>query len=82
MPDGRVVVGVQGEYQALVFDINGNLVKRFIRRGSGPGEMPYLVALLRCGDAIAAISGVWPAFIPPLMDAPKSCSSFLAMTSL
>lgn len=48
LDDGRIIVGVGGEFELRLYDSNGRLVRTVGRRGSGPGEFrqisgPWLV---------------------------------------
>lgn len=52
LPNGQIVVGNRGDYAMLVFDANGKLVKKLARKGTGPGEVDYLLWLKRCGDVV------------------------------
>jgi hypothetical protein len=52
LPSGQIVVGNRGDYALLVFDANGQLLKKLARKGKGPGEVEYLLWLHRCGDAM------------------------------
>lgn len=52
LPSGNVLIGDRGEHALLVFDDRGALVRKFGRKGKGPGEVTFLSALLRCGDTI------------------------------
>jgi hypothetical protein len=52
LPNGNIVVGDQGDYALREFTPKGALVKRFGRKGRGPGEITYLAPLLRCGDSL------------------------------
>ncbi|MEP6834000.1 MAG: 6-bladed beta-propeller [Gemmatimonas sp.] len=54
LPDGRILVGDRGEYNLRVFSADGKQLKRFGRKGSGPGEIIYLADLYRCGNVIIA----------------------------
>ena len=52
LPNGQLLVGDRGEHALLVFDEKGALVRKFGRKGKGPGEVTFMSALLRCGDTI------------------------------
>lgn len=52
LPDGRIVVGDRGAFTLHVFSPAGAPLRRFGRKGSGPGEIDYLKSLLRCGDSL------------------------------
>ena len=52
LPDGRIVVGDRGAFALHVFSPTGALLRRFGRKGSGPGEIEYLKSFLRCGDSL------------------------------
>ena len=52
LPNGQLLVGDRGEHSLLVFDDKGALVRKFGRKGKGPGEVTFLSALLRCGDTV------------------------------
>ena len=55
LPDGRMLVGDLGSYALRLFSADGKLVRRFGRKGAGPGEIGYLKALLRCGDSVVTV---------------------------
>lgn len=50
--DGRILVGDRGAFSLKLFAANGQHVRDFGRKGSGPGEIIYLRFLLRCGDSL------------------------------
>lgn len=52
LPDGRIVVGDRGAFALHVFSPAGAPLRRFGRKGSGPGEIEYLKSFLRCGDSL------------------------------
>lgn len=53
LPNGQIVVGNRGgEHALLVFDARGAFVRALARKGKGPGEVGYLLWVLRCGNAI------------------------------
>ncbi len=54
LPDRRILVGERSDYSLRVFSPYGKQLRGFGRKGSGPGEMPYLAQLYRCGNAIFA----------------------------
>ncbi|QJR35416.1 hypothetical protein [Gemmatimonas groenlandica] len=54
LPNGNIVVGDLAEYALREFTPAGALVKRYARKGEGPGEVGYLAPLLRCGSALVA----------------------------
>lgn len=54
LPNGNIVVGDLAEYAIREFTPTGALVKRYARKGKGPGEVGYLAPLLRCGSALVA----------------------------
>ncbi len=54
LPNGNVVVGDVGDWAVREFSPQGKLVKRYGRKGRGPGEISYLHPLLRCGDSLVA----------------------------
>lgn len=54
LPNGNIIVGDLGEWALREFSPQGNVVKRFGRKGKGPGEVTYLAPLLRCGDTLVA----------------------------
>lgn len=66
LPNGNIVVGDQGDFALREFTPNGALVKRYARKGKGPGEVTYLAPLLRCGDSLLAndITGSASIFTP------------------
>jgi hypothetical protein len=55
LPDGRILVGDRGAYALRMFSPDGAPLKRFARKGKGPGEIDYLVRMLRCGDSIVTV---------------------------
>jgi hypothetical protein len=55
LPDGRILVGDLGSYALRMFSSDGKFLRRFGRKGSGPGEIGYLKDLLRCGDSVVTI---------------------------
>jgi hypothetical protein len=55
LPDGGVLVGDVGAYALRLFAANGQFVRRFGRKGDGPGEIGYLKSLLRCGDSVVTV---------------------------
>lgn len=52
LPDGRIIVGDRGAFTLHVFSPAGVPMRKFGRKGSGPGEIEYLKSLLRCGDSL------------------------------
>ena len=54
LPNGNVVVGDLGDWALREFTPQGRLVKRYGRKGKGPGEISYLSPLMRCGDTLVA----------------------------
>ncbi len=54
LPNGNIVVGDLAAYALREFSPSGALVKRYARKGKGPGEVEYLAPLLRCGNAMVA----------------------------
>lgn len=54
LPDGRIVVAHTGGSEVLVFDTAGELLTRFGRAGSGPGEFRELsrLAVIAGGDSL------------------------------
>ena len=54
LPNGNIVVGDLADYAIREFTSSGTLVKRYARKGQGPGEVGYLAPLLRCGSALVA----------------------------
>lgn len=55
LPNGNILVGDRGAFALRVFDQEGRPVRQFGREGSGPGEIRYLKALLRCGDSLVTL---------------------------
>jgi hypothetical protein len=47
-----VVVGDLGAWALREFSPQGRVVKRFGRKGKGPGEIEYLFYMFRCGDSL------------------------------
>lgn len=66
LPNGNIVVGDLGDFALREFTPSGALVKRYARKGKGPGEVTYLAPLLRCGDSLLAndITGPVSIFTP------------------
>ncbi len=64
LPNGNIVVGDLAEYAIREFTPTGALVKRYARKGKGPGEVEYLAPLMRCGSVLVAndIAGSLSAF--------------------
>ncbi len=54
LPSGNIVVGDQGDFALREFTPAGRLVKKYGRKGKGPGEITYVFPLLRCGDSLVA----------------------------
>lgn len=53
LPNGQIVVGNRGgEHALLVFDARGTFIRALARKGKGPGEVGYLLWVLRCGNAV------------------------------
>lgn len=52
LPNGNVLVGDLGDWALREFSPQGKLVKRYARKGKGPGEVSYLYPLMRCGDSL------------------------------
>lgn len=52
LPSGNIVVGDLGDFALREFSPTGALIKRYARKGKGPGEVEYLAPLLRCGDSL------------------------------
>lgn len=55
LPNGNIVVGDLGDWALREFSPTGKLVKRFARKGKGPGEVSYLFGMHRCGDSLVAV---------------------------
>ncbi len=54
LPNGNIVVGDLGDFAVREFSPQGALVRKYARKGQGPGEVNYLFPLLRCGDSLLA----------------------------
>ncbi len=54
LPNGNVAVGDLADFAIREFTPAGALVKRYARKGQGPGEVGYLAPLLRCGNVLVA----------------------------
>ena len=54
LPNGNIVVGDLAEFAIREFTPSGALVKRYARKGKGPGEVGYLAPLMRCGSVLVA----------------------------
>jgi hypothetical protein len=52
LANGNVVVGDGGDWALREFSPQGKLVRRYGRKGKGPGEISYLYPLMRCGDSL------------------------------
>jgi hypothetical protein len=63
LPSGNILVGDQGDFALREFAPSGALVKRYARKGKGPGEVTFLAPLLRCGDSLLANDITGPASI-------------------
>ena len=50
LPSGSIIVADRGPFSLLEFNARGLFVRRFARKGSGPGEIDYLASLFRCGN--------------------------------
>ena len=55
LPNGQVLTGDVGSFALRLFAADGKLVRRFGRKGAGPGEIGHLKGLLRCGDSIVTM---------------------------
>jgi hypothetical protein len=55
LPNGHLLIGDRGDHSLMVFDAKGALVTKFGRKGTGPGEIGYMLYLFRCGDSIATV---------------------------
>ncbi|HUQ82443.1 MAG TPA: hypothetical protein VM076_14945, partial [Gemmatimonadaceae bacterium] len=54
LPNGGILVGDLGDYALKQFSATGKYERSFGRKGAGPGEITYLVRMLRCGDSVVA----------------------------
>lgn len=54
LPNGNFVVGDLDEFSIKEFSPKGEPLRKYGRKGSGPGEVSYMFPLLRCGDALVA----------------------------
>ena len=54
LPNGTILVGDRGEYSLHLYTSTGKEVKKFGRKGKGPGEFTYLAWLFRCGTSVLA----------------------------
>ena len=52
LPDGSILVGDHGDFALKLFARDGAYQRSYGRKGSGPGEIRYLRAMLRCGDSV------------------------------
>lgn len=52
LPSGDVLVGDRGDYALRHYNPAGTLIRRFGRKGGGPGEIRSLARLWRCGDSV------------------------------
>ncbi len=52
LPNGTVLVADRGQYSLHIYSPAGKEIKKFGRKGSGPGEFGYLARLYRCGGSI------------------------------
>jgi hypothetical protein len=53
LPNKHIVVGNRGgDHALLVFDEQGKFVRALARKGKGPGEVGYLLWVLRCGNEL------------------------------
>jgi hypothetical protein len=54
LPNGNVLVADRGEFSMHLYSPTGKELKKFGRKGSGPGEFGYLAFLYRCGNSVMA----------------------------
>ena len=52
LPDGRILVADRADFSLKLFDASGKFLRHAGRKGAGPGEITYLVRMLRCGDQV------------------------------
>jgi len=52
LADGSILVGDRGDFALKRFSPTGKFDRAFARQGAGPGEVRYLVQMLRCGDTV------------------------------
>lgn len=58
LDDGTVIVGDRvTPYPLQHFSGDGKLLKNLARKGLGPGEIEYMVRMLRCGDSLFTHDG-------------------------
>lgn len=54
LPNGNFVVGDVDAFAIKEYSSTGKFVRKYARKGSGPGEISYIFPLMRCGDALVA----------------------------
>lgn len=54
LPNGNVLVADRGEFSLHLYSAAGNEVRKFGRKGKGPGDFAYLARLYRCGALVLA----------------------------
>lgn len=55
LPGGRMLIANRGDQALLLFDDTGRLLQKSGRKGQGPGEVPFLISMHRCGSSIYVI---------------------------
>ena len=54
LPNGNVLVADRGAFSLHVYAPTGEELRKFGRKGTGPGEFGYLARLYRCGSSVMA----------------------------
>ena len=57
LTSGTIVVADGTSRELRAFDSQGRFVKRYTRKGNGPGELPWLDAMTMVGDTMVVIDG-------------------------
>ncbi len=55
LPNGNVLVGDRGDFAFVEYSPRGEVIRRFGRKGKGPGEITFLMNMLRCGDSLVTL---------------------------
>jgi hypothetical protein len=54
LPNGNFVVGDVDAFAIKEYSASGKFLRKYGRKGNGPGEISYIFPLMRCGDALVA----------------------------
>ncbi len=55
LPNGNVLVGDRSDFAFTEYSPRGDVIRKFGRKGKGPGEITFLMHMLRCGDSLVAL---------------------------